>query len=95
MKNSRDFTKDFELLEMFGGRCPNPKCGRSWASTIHELEPRSRGSYSMRVTNRVPICKNCHEEFHRLGASKKNIDRWKVIIENYLKAIGNWELYHD
>ena len=95
LKKRRDLSEDFLLLEIFGGRCPNPKCHRAWASTIHELEPRARGEQSMRRTNRTPICKECHEEFHRKGASEKNINAWKAIIEAYLKAIGNWERYVD
>ena len=92
MRRERDLSDDFKLLEMFDGRCPN--C-RSMAATIHELEPRSRGKASMRLTNRTPICDNCHNEFHRLGASKKQVDKWKKIVSHYLKVIGRLEQYVD
>ena len=92
MKPKRDLSEDFRLLEVFDGRCPS--C-RSMAVTIHELEPRSRGIASMRFTNRTPICDTCHNEFHRLGASKNNIAKWKKIIVKYLTEIGNLELYTD
>lgn len=91
MKKKLDLSDDFRLLEIFRGRCP---C-RRMAVTIHELEPRSRGKSSMRFTNRTPICFECHNEFHRKGASKKNIVDWKDKIEKYLRAIGTWEQYHD
>ena len=92
MKTKLELSDDFRLLEIFDGRCP--MC-RSMATTIHELEPRSRGSASMRFTNRTPICDECHNEFHRKGASEKNIDAWKKIIRSYLEQIGRLELYVD
>jgi 5-methylcytosine-specific restriction endonuclease McrA len=92
LKKKRDLSDDFRLLDIFDGRCP--MC-RSMATTIHELEPRSRGERSMRFTNRTPICDPCHNEFHRLGASEKNIGKWKKQIEKYLTQIGRLELYVD
>lgn len=79
------------LYKLFRGRCP--KCKR-WAVTIHELEPRSRGKDSMRRNNRTPIDAECHEEFHRQGASEENIEAWKLIIKTYLVNLGNWEEYN-
>ena len=87
----RDMTEDFILLEIFKGRCP--KC-REMAYTIHELEPRARGSTSMRRMNRTPICVRCHNDYHSKGASEKNVNEWKAIIKEYLTIIGTWDLYN-
>lgn len=77
-------------MELFRNRCP--KC-RKTASTVHELEPRSRGAASMRMQNRTAICSTCHAEFHRQGASDKNIREWKELIKTYLTRIGNYTAY--
>lgn len=53
-----------ELLEKFKHRCV--KCQRNF-DTIHECKPRSQGKESMELSNRVPICKICHDWAHRVG----------------------------
>ena len=84
--------KDRELLfRIFKGRCP--KC-RKIAVTIHELIPRSRGISSMVLTNRTPICFDCHDEFHHNGASPSQISEWHSIIKQYLINIGTAEEYY-
>ena len=82
---------DKDIIEkVFKNRCP--KC-RRLAATIHELEPRSRGKASLKLQNRTAIDRECHEEYHRLGASDKRIAEWEEYIEKYLRSIGTWELY--
>jgi hypothetical protein len=83
---------DRELLfSIFKGRCP--KC-RKVATEIHELAPRSRGASSMLLTNRTPICRGCHDEYHRAGASVSQIEEWHGIIQLYLTNIGTAEKYY-
>jgi transposase-like protein len=82
---------DLLLYEIFKGRCP--KCRRV-AVTIHELAPRSRGAGSMLFTNRTPICAECHDTFHRNGASPSQIEIWHGIIKTYLINIGTSEQYY-
>lgn len=79
-----------QVMDLFVGRCP--KC-RKGATTVHELEPRSRGQKSLQMQNRTAICYWCHLEFHNLGASKENIERWKVHIQKYLTSIGKYDEY--
>lgn len=73
-------------------RCP--KCGRQ-SSETHELEPRSRGEWTNKMQNRTAICRYCHNEFHKQGASEVNVRVWKEIIKMYLESIGNWEKYEN
>jgi 5-methylcytosine-specific restriction endonuclease McrA len=56
--------EELELLEQFNHRCV--KCQRPY-DTIHECVPRSHGKDSMLITNRVPICAECHDWAHRVG----------------------------
>lgn len=81
-----------QVMFLFKGRCP--ACYGS-AVTVHELEPRARGQYTLRMQNRTAICRDCHDDFHKHGASEHNIAVWKVIISEYLKSIGNWDLYNN
>jgi len=89
-QNSMRYPSVDEVVEIFNGRCP--KCRRGY-STVHELEPRSRGTHTLRMQNRTAICYYCHIEYHNLGASKKNIAEWTEIIKKYLTSIGRYEEY--
>lgn len=85
----KDYPSEEDVIGLFRGRCP---CKRP-ARTVHELEPRSRGRQSLRMVNRTAICRECHEEFHRQGASESNIQTWKEKIRDYLESIGAYETY--
>ena len=72
--------QDF-IMKLFSYRCP--QClGR--ADTVHEIIPRSRGNRAWEFSNRVAICHTCHTEFHRIGASKENIEKWNQLRYIYL-----------
>lgn len=43
----------------------------------------------------VAIDNECHEDYHRQGASDKLVSEWKSLIETYLKSIGTWNSYVD
>lgn len=73
------------IMKMFDCRCPG--CGGR-ADTVHEIRPRSRGKSAYLLYNRVAICHTCHIEFHRIGASSENVDKWQQIRDNYLKRKG-------
>lgn len=93
MKNSQGvmrYPSSEQVAELFNYRCP--KCRRGY-STVHELEPRSRGQRTLRMQNRTAICYWCHLEYHNLGASEENIAKWKKIIEVYLTSIGKYDEY--
>jgi uncharacterized protein with PIN domain len=77
-------------MKLFDNRCPN--C-RGMATEVHELEPRSRGKYTMRMQNRTAICRTCHDEFHKYGSSEHSVNIWKEIIHDYLRNIGAWDIY--
>jgi len=73
--------QDF-IMRVFNHRCP--QClGK--ADTVHEIIPRSRGKRAWEFSNRVAICHTCHTEFHRIGASQENIDKWVELRDNYLR----------
>lgn len=57
-------SEELDLLEKFKYRCV--KCQKNFV-TIHECVPRSQGKDSMLITNRVPICLECHDWAHRVG----------------------------
>ena len=82
------------LVKLFKGRCPNTKCGHAIATTVHELVPRARGKRSGRLTNRTMICRECHDSFHKNGASTSQIEKWRNIIREYLEGIGTSEKYY-
>jgi hypothetical protein len=47
------------------------------------------------MINRVAIDAECHEEYHRQGASDTLIAIWRLKTELYLKSIGAWEEYEQ
>lgn len=79
-----------EVQQIFNYRCP--KCRRA-SYTVHELEPRARGKYTLLMQNRTAICFECHDNFHGKGASMEQIHEWQDYIKSYLKSIGRWEEY--
>lgn len=53
--------------QIYGFRCI--RCGKPNVFTIHEIEPRSaRPRDWLAGDNRVPLCAQCHEFAHVLGA---------------------------
>ena len=92
LPESSPYPSTNQVLSLFKDRCP--KC-RNIANTVHELEPRSRGQYTMRMQNRTAICDKCHDEFHQQGASEVNVSVWKEIIFDFLMDIGTWVVYRD
>lgn len=58
------------------------RCANCWVKTqglsIHEIVPRSRSKKSVMIwQNRVPMCQECHDDYHRTGVTDEKIKRLK------------------
>lgn len=78
-----EYTPSWKIIEYFKGRCII--CNAT-AVVVHEIEPRARGKKSMRDENRVPLCRDCHDWAHNIGA-KASKDALVFGRENRLKMI--------
>ena len=54
------------LLEIYKHRCA--LCG-GYASSIHEIEPRSTGLKAWKLDNMIPVCVYHHDQAHRADMS--------------------------
>lgn len=70
---------------LFRGRCI---ICYGFGTDVNEIIPRSRGKASMDWHNRVLMCRTHHSEYHRLGASKKNIQALQELRVKFLVAMG-------
>lgn len=61
-----EIVPSWKIIEYFKGRCI---ICNAVAVVVHEIEPRARGKRSMRTENRVPLCVNCHDWAHNVGAN--------------------------
>lgn len=73
------------VWDMFKGRCFI--CGGP-GSDVHELEPRGRGGYALRIENRAVVCRQHHAEIHSRGVSESYLEQLKEKRRNFLTKIG-------
>jgi 5-methylcytosine-specific restriction endonuclease McrA len=73
------------ILSIFNYRC---FLCRQRTSTVHELEPRARGQASFRRSNRVAVCRECHDMLHRRGASEENVVKYRRHAYDYLCLVN-------
>lgn len=60
-------TSNQEVIDLFRGKCV--RCRKS-AKTVHEIVPRSLAPKTwMKLSNRVPLCDECHEWAHSRGTN--------------------------
>lgn len=56
---------------------------------INEIIPRGRSKNSiLDWTNRILLCRHCHDKFHNGGVTESKIDSMKEVRRNYLSMIG-------
>lgn len=88
-----DNTDEF-ILWLFSHRCVglDQPCHK-WATEINHIEPRWKGDDSW--VNKVPMCSECHSEYHRRGTSDEAIQALKERRIEYLEAIGREQYIND
>lgn len=89
-KQPTDLTSDEFIYWLFKNRCI--VC-RKPASEINHIEPRSRGRGNISDwRNKVPMCQEHHNEYHKNGTDQDAIDSLKAIRAEYLLSI-NRQMY--
>lgn len=74
---------------LFRYRCV--ECKKS-ACEINEIIPRSRSKSAIMIwTNRIPLCRECHDKFHRTGVTKEKIEKLQKARIDFLRAFGRSE----
>ena len=74
---------------LFGNRCVQCK---HLALDVNEIIPRSRNRNSVSDwRNRVPLCKECHNEYHKDGVTDEKISVMQILRKSYLVSIGRGE----
>lgn len=79
-QDSREF-----IFRLFRGRCVI--CHRQ-GTDINEIVPRSRGKDSLHWKNKVLMCREDHDKYHRLGVSLKAIEKLQEQRVKFLIAMG-------
>lgn len=80
---------DHFIYWLFRFRCVSCK---KTATEINEIIPRSRSKKSITTwDNRVPMCKECHGEYHRKGVNDKAVTELKQIRHDFLISMGREE----
>ena len=80
---------DHFIYWLFRFRCVS--C-RKTATEINEIVPRSRSKKSISTwDNRVPMCKECHGEYHRKGVNDKAVTDLKQMRHDFLMSMGREE----
>ena len=78
---------------LFRNRCvgSSDKCTRI-GQEVNEIVPRSRSKQSvLKWENRVLMCKECHNEYHRHGVNSKTIEALQQKRYDFLMANGREE----
>lgn len=74
---------------LFRYRCAECKMP---GTEVNEIIPRARSKFSiLDWTNRILLCRNCHQKFHLNGVTDDKINRMKQTRIEYLKSIGREE----
>lgn len=89
----RDFVEpsasDAFIWWLFKRRCV--VC-RKEATEINEIEPRSRSKKNiLDWKNRVTICRECHNDFHRHGVNAVAVEKMKKQRRDFLMEMGREE----
>lgn len=80
---------DAFIAWLFRYRCVD--CKQS-ATEINEIIPRSRSKKSISDwKNRVPLCRSCHDLYHKDGVTDDKIKRMQTIRLDCLKSFGRLE----
>lgn len=62
------------------------------ATDVNEIVPRSRSKKSiLNWENRVTLCQNCHNEYHKNGVNAKTIEHMQQKRYDFLMANGREE----
>lgn len=65
---------------------------RKEATEINEIEPRSRSKKNLHDwRNRVCVCRECHNEYHKHGVNDEAIAKMKGQRKNFLLEMGREE----
>lgn len=77
------------IFWLFKYRCV--MCKRP-AQDVNEIIPRSRWTLAAQEwKNRVPLCRNCHNEFHRSGVTNAKIQEMQNKRKDFLIAMNRME----
>lgn len=77
---------DYFIYWLFRYRCVN--CRKS-ATEINEIKPRGRSKKNiLDWKNRVPMCRECHTNFHKDGVTNDKIVAVTLMREEFLKSTG-------
>ena len=80
---------DYFIWWLFRRRCV--MCSKP-ATEINEIVPRGRSRKSVKDwTNRVTLCRTCHDEFHHNGVTAKKIKEMQEKRKVFLLASGRAE----
>ena len=75
-------SSDHFIYFLFSYRCIN--CKRP-ATEINEIKPRGRSKKNiLDWKNRVPMCRECHTNFHKDGVTDAKIIATKMLREQFL-----------
>ncbi len=90
-KNPLTTNDDNEAIgNLYSNRCIH--CGSS-TFTIHEIEPRSTGKQSMRLSNRIPLCPEFHDFIHTQTSPKKlrhQLQIWQSQVLKLIHRTSSW-----
>ncbi len=77
---------DYFIYWLFHYRCVN--C-RLPATEINEIKPRGRSKKNiLDWKNRVPMCRECHNNFHKDGVTDDKIVATQLMREQFLVSTG-------
>lgn len=80
---------DYFIFWLFKYKCV--QCKRP-ANEINEITPRARSKKSiLDWRNRVPLCRECHDKFHRTGVTELKIQELRIKRNEFLIAMGRIE----
>lgn len=64
---------------------------RQAGTEINEIVPRGRTKKALVWTNRVVMCRNCHQAYHLHGVTNEKIKALREKRTSYLMSIGRGE----
>lgn len=83
---------DSFIYWLFRYRCIDCKGRNGPVSEINEIDPRSRSKKNiLDWRNRVPLCRTCHDEYHRNGVSDAKKERMTKLRRDFLESTGRSE----
>jgi len=92
MKNKKPDDSIEFIRWLFNGRCIGIDSVCQYIGTDRShIIPKSRGKIAQDWKNIVLQCSECHGEYHRRGASKKEIENLQIRREKQLIMLGRSE----